>query len=468
MDGVQTPSLGVTAAIGNQEVDSPEAAEAAPVKISSELIDRLRIIFKPLDADTPDIEASNKSKLLLQLLKHCIIVGDKVLVFSQSIATLDFLENLVKQKYHYFRMDGRTKMSDRPAMIKEFNRSGGNYNIFLISTKAGGVGFNLPGANRVVIYDFSYNPTHEEQAIGRAYRLGQIKPVFVYRFISAGTFEENMHNTTVFKIQLAHRVVEKKNPRSLATRQKEWFRHAVKPDQQDLREYIGKDKILDRVISEMNEEGKSHICGLTTTETLQEESEEILTAEEEAEVKRMVEDELKRVEDPDAWRAEMARRQLVQARRQAAHLASTSAGVQAFHGNGMTRMAPFPTTANPSAIPPSTFQARQREVFNGPLNGLPLGLSLTAPPRNHTPSSPLLHRTQPQSVRTESSRQTPRASLGQTKDAAATNDMNGAYGTAGSEKEAANRGLGAPDSDSPSKAKSTLSSAFSWVSKLGQ
>jgi superfamily II DNA/RNA helicase len=450
---------------------SAEAAETIPIKVTTELIDKLRTIFGSVETNLQDVEHSNKSKLLLQLLKYCISVGDKVLVFSQSIATLDFLENLIKKRYLYFRMDGKTKMNDRPTMLKEFNKPAGGYKVFLISTKAGGVGFNLPGANRVVIYDFAFNPTHEEQAIGRAYRLGQTKAVFVYRFISGGTFEEKMHNTTVFKIQLAHRVVEKKNPKSQATRQKEWFRHAVKPDQEDLTDDIGKDKILDRVIKDMFDEGTSQICGLKTIETLQEESEEIWTAEEEAEVNRMVTDEQKRLEDPDAWRAEMAKRQL--AREQAferGHVAGLASAALAMQASA-SRMGP-PLPVSTYAMPPPTFQARERQAFSGP-NGLPFNLSPAAPARgpsdlSHHPSQPAGPETpkatpQPSPGRPETLKATPQPSPVQRKETATPDSSAPAKGTFSLGGTASNGGAKAPENGSPLKAKNGLAGAFSWV-----
>jgi len=83
--------------------------------------------------------------------------------------------------------------------------------------KAGGLGLNLQGANRVIIYDFSFNPSWDEQAVGRAYRLGQKRPVFVYRFRTGGTFEV-IYNKAVFKTQLFLRLMDKKNPMSHASK----------------------------------------------------------------------------------------------------------------------------------------------------------------------------------------------------------------------------------------------------------
>ncbi|KAL4980202.1 P-loop containing nucleoside triphosphate hydrolase protein [Aspergillus desertorum] len=82
--------------------------------------------------------------------------------------------------------------------------------VYLISTRAGGLGLNITGANRVIIFDFSFSPIWEEQAVGRAYRLGQQKPVFVYRFSAGGTFEEIIHEKATYKTQLGIHVVDKR------------------------------------------------------------------------------------------------------------------------------------------------------------------------------------------------------------------------------------------------------------------
>ncbi|TID19514.1 hypothetical protein E2P81_ATG06681 [Venturia nashicola] len=362
----------------SNDLANMDEAELAPVEIPSDLKDTLRKLFASVKNPLEYPGHSNKSALLLQLLKFCMKKGDKILVFSQSIPTLDFLGSLLfLNNIKFFRLDGKTKMKHRPEMIKSFNKAGSKYDVFLISTKAGGLGFNLPGANRVVIYDFSFNPTHEEQAIGRAYRLGQTKPVFVYRFISAGTFEENMNNNTVFKTQLAYRVVEKKNIKAKATRQNEWLRDPKRAKQDDLSEHRGKDGILDQVLD--TPAGQSSICGISTSEVLQQEHEEIWTPEDEAEVKQLVADEQRRFADPIGWLAESRQRQSVLDQVSEQRLVvDTAARARAAQGPVMGP----PKPKIPYVLPPSTFQERPRQTFGGVpnVNGLPSNLpSSTAP-----------------------------------------------------------------------------------------
>ncbi len=240
----------------------------------------------------------------MQILKKSKKAGDRVLVFSQSIPTLNYLEDLFKRANKKFiRLDGNTKMSERATYLKLFNK--GKFDVFLISTKAGGLGFNLQGANRVVIFDFNFNPQWEEQAIGRSYRIGQEKPVFVYRFIAGGTFEEKLFNQAVFKTQLAFKVVEKKNTKNFAQRRMDYLFKPKAVPQEDLVEHEGKDTVLDEILNELAAHGpeECYIRKIIAAETLQHPADEILTAEDQQEIQNMIADEQLKKENPDAWRA---------------------------------------------------------------------------------------------------------------------------------------------------------------------
>ena len=168
------------------------------------------VVFETLD----DNRLSYRTLIVCQIVQKTTELGEKTLIFSHSIPTLDFLEKMLQNDLGCLtmRIDGNTKMSTRQETTKAFNETSTEHQVFLISTKAGGLGLNLQGANRVILFDFNFNPMWEEQAIGRAYRLGQKQPVFVYRFRSGGTFEDVVNNKAVFKTQLFQRVVDKKNP----------------------------------------------------------------------------------------------------------------------------------------------------------------------------------------------------------------------------------------------------------------
>ncbi|KAK3069069.1 hypothetical protein LTS18_000433, partial [Coniosporium uncinatum] len=251
-----------------------------------------------LDSVDYSSQHSHKMQVFMTILKHAKRVGDRVLVFTHSIPTLDVLEETLRlTRYNYARLDGTTKMSNRQNMANSFNT--GDIEVFLISTRAGGQGFNLPGANRVIIFDFQFNPAWEEQAIGRAYRIGQEKPVFVYRLIVGGTFEPVIYNKAVFKTQLAYNVVEKKNTVSQAIKNKDFLFEPKEVEQQNLKEFIGKDRsILDKLLLGKQ---KDLIRALQTTETLQEEAKDDLTAEEQKEVDDMWALEQLKKKDPQEY-----------------------------------------------------------------------------------------------------------------------------------------------------------------------
>ncbi|EXM37105.1 hypothetical protein V3481_004774 [Fusarium oxysporum f. sp. vasinfectum] len=249
------------------------------------------------DLETPTL--SLKTELLTIILDEARQVKDKVLIFSQSLHTLDYIENMCRmQRRTVSRLDGSTPVPSRQRQTKDFNE--GSKEVFLISTTAGGVGLNIQGANRVVIFDVRYNPSDEQQAVGRAYRIGQQKPVFVYRFMVAGTFEDNLHNRQVFKMQLASRVVDKKNPISWSKRKGDVVSVIRHCPPSDLTPYLGKDRILDKLINH-RENGES-IRSIVTTDTFEEEDlGAALTEDEKKQVAQMIELNRLRETNPEEY-----------------------------------------------------------------------------------------------------------------------------------------------------------------------
>ncbi|GFZ17692.1 chromatin remodeling 8 [Actinidia rufa] len=135
-------------------------------------------------------ERSGKMKVVAQVLKVWREQGHRVLLFAQTQQMLDILENFLNADgYSYRRMDGMTPVKQRMPLIDEFNNSDDVF-IFILTTKVGGLGTNLTGANRVIIFDPDWNPSTDMQARERAWRIGQTKDVTVYRLITRGTIEE--------------------------------------------------------------------------------------------------------------------------------------------------------------------------------------------------------------------------------------------------------------------------------------
>lgn len=237
----------------DDEAEILDAAAKGPQVPISRIEKQLSIIKQMTNSIGSPIHAY-KTEILDQILVLAKEASDKTLVFSHSIKTLDYVQNRLRKKGEStLRIDGSVDTSERQSMTKDFNS--GSVMVGLISTRAGGQGLNLFGANRVVILDTSFNPIWEEQAIGRAYRIGQTKPVHVYRLTIGGTFEEALLNQSVFKQQLATRVVDKKNPMRYATRgAKQYLFQPKDLEQKDLASFIGKDPlVLDRLLNKYEE-----------------------------------------------------------------------------------------------------------------------------------------------------------------------------------------------------------------------
>ncbi|RKP19637.1 hypothetical protein ROZALSC1DRAFT_28781, partial [Rozella allomycis CSF55] len=162
----------------------------------------------PAEKNTTSEERSGKMKVLLSALEKWKENGNKVLIFSQTRMMLDIIEHAVKEKnYSYLRMDGSTNVNQRMPLVEKFNQDSQVF-CFLLTTKVGGLGINLTGADRVLIYDPDWNPSNDAQARERAWRLGQKKQVAIYRLIIAGTIEEKIYHRQIFKQFLTNKILK--------------------------------------------------------------------------------------------------------------------------------------------------------------------------------------------------------------------------------------------------------------------
>ncbi|CAH8592041.1 unnamed protein product [Schistosoma turkestanicum] len=147
------------------------------------------------------ISGSGKIQWLNDNLPKLISEGHRILIFSQFVIMLDILEEFLRiTNRRYVRMDGSTPVSERQTLIDRFNSS--SIEVFLLSTRAGGLGINLTGADTVIIHDIDFNPYNDRQAEDRCHRLGQKNPVHVIRLISEGTLEEGMLRIASEKLQM--------------------------------------------------------------------------------------------------------------------------------------------------------------------------------------------------------------------------------------------------------------------------
>ncbi|KAL0311159.1 UNVERIFIED_CONTAM: Switch 2 [Sesamum angustifolium] len=151
-----------------------------------------------------DVRHCGKMRALERLMHSWISIGDKILLFSYSVRMLDILEKFIIRKgYSFSRLDGSTPAGQRQSLVDDFNSSPSKQ-VFLISTRAGGLGLNLVSANRVVIFDPNWNPAQDLQAQDRSFRFGQKRHVTVFRLLAAGSLEELVYMRQVYKQQLSN------------------------------------------------------------------------------------------------------------------------------------------------------------------------------------------------------------------------------------------------------------------------
>lgn len=375
--------------VSRQDATPEDLNEDVQLDATGPLSDALRQVLQlfqqaNVQGSLSDPAQSYRTLAVKYILEKAVAVGDKTLIFSHSIPTLNYLEGMLKDmKCTFCRLDGSTTPSTRQAYTKEFNQKN-SFQVFLISMKAGGLGLNLQGANRVIIFDFSFNPTWEQQAIGRAYRLNQQRPVFVYRFQAGGTFEDVLFNTTVFKTQLFGRVVDKKKPLRHATKKGTHYLFPVKEvPQQNFGDSLRKDpKVLDAIIGRLD-----CIRSIVLTETFQKEDDEQLDDEEQKAAEEEYRDQLLKREDYPAWQAKQAALLSAAAQRPPTTAPAFSASTMSYPTPSSARRPPGLTTSihTPSG-PGYSFTASARSqpyhLPQPPFSRLDLNFT----PRNGMPS----------------------------------------------------------------------------------
>ena len=155
------------------------------------------------------IESAGKMRVLDKLLAKLRAKGSRVLIFCQMTRMLDILEDYCHlRRYSYCRLDGQTGGDVRAEMIDRFMKPDSDAFLFLLSTRAGGLGLNLQTADTVVLYDSDWNPQADIQAMDRAHRIGQRRNVTVYRFIHDKTVEEKVVERAFKKLFLDAVVIQ--------------------------------------------------------------------------------------------------------------------------------------------------------------------------------------------------------------------------------------------------------------------
>ncbi|KAI0144129.1 SWI/SNF family of DNA-dependent ATPase [Hypoxylon sp. NC0597] len=163
----------------------------------------------PYTLDEHLVYNSGKMALLDKLLRRLQKQGSRVLIFSQMSRVLDILEDYcVLRDYKYCRIDGTTQHENRIEAIDEYNKPDSDKFLFLLTTRAGGLGINLTSADIVILYDSDWNPQADLQAMDRAHRIGQKKQVVVYRFVTENAIEEKVLERAAQKLRLDQLVIQ--------------------------------------------------------------------------------------------------------------------------------------------------------------------------------------------------------------------------------------------------------------------
>ena len=183
------------------EADRPEGVDA---KVAAAALGCTRA---SADVHYGDWRLSGKMVVLRQILRMWSQRGDRALLFCQTKQMLDIVQgHVAREGFSYRRLDGSTPVGQRLVLIDEYN-SDDEIFLFLLTTRAGGLGINLTGANRVLLIDPDWNPANDLQARERAYRLGQTRQVSIYRLVTSGTLEEKVYQRQIFKTFLSSNVI---------------------------------------------------------------------------------------------------------------------------------------------------------------------------------------------------------------------------------------------------------------------
>jgi SNF2 family DNA or RNA helicase len=172
------------------------------------------------------VRDSAKLQVMCNLLSCFKRNGHRTLIFSQYAKMLDIIERVLKEKlcFRFLRIDGTiSSAKERQTRVDKFN-SDKRVDCFILTSTVGGIGLNLTGANRVIIFDPSWNPAIDNQSVDRAYRIGQKENVVVYRLVTCATIEEKIYRKQVFKGGLSKTAIDKENQ----------YRYFSQSDLQDL------------------------------------------------------------------------------------------------------------------------------------------------------------------------------------------------------------------------------------------
>ncbi|KAF9524663.1 SNF2-family ATP dependent chromatin remodeling factor snf21 [Crepidotus variabilis] len=188
------------------------------------------------------IRTSGKIELLSRILPKFFATGHRVLIFFQMTKVMDIMEDFLKYMgWKYLRLDGGTKTEERATFVQLFNAKESEYTVFILSTRAGGLGLNLQTADTVIIFDSDWNPHADLQAQDRAHRIGQTRAVLILRFITEKSVEEAMYQRARYKLDIDDKVIQagRFDNKSTVEEQEEFLRSILEADQDEDNEEAG-------------------------------------------------------------------------------------------------------------------------------------------------------------------------------------------------------------------------------------
>ncbi|KAF9113981.1 hypothetical protein BGX27_000374 [Mortierella sp. AM989] len=204
---------------------------------------------------------AGKFELLDRMLPKLYKTGHRVLIFFQMTAIMNIMEDFLHYRhYQYMRLDGSTKSDDRSALLKQFNAKESPYFVFLLSTRAGGLGLNLQTADTVIIFDSDWNPHQDLQAQDRAHRIGQTKEVRIFRLVTEKSVEEHILARAQYKLEIDGKVIQagKFDNKSTAEEQESFLRSLLESDnnkeENDIEEEEMNDEELNEIVARTEEE----------------------------------------------------------------------------------------------------------------------------------------------------------------------------------------------------------------------
>ncbi|CAL5337698.1 hypothetical protein CsSME_00020957 [Camellia sinensis var. sinensis] len=201
--------------------------------------------------------ASGKFELLDRLLPKLHRAGHRVLLFSQMTRLMDILEIYLQlHDFKYLRLDGSTKTEERGTLLKQFNAPDSPFFMFLLSTRAGGLGLNLQTADTVIIFDSDWNPQMDQQAEDRAHRIGQKKEVRVFVLVSVGSIEEVILERAKQKMGIDAKVIQAGlfNTTSTAKDRREMLEEIMRRGTSSLGTDVPSEREINRLAARSDEE----------------------------------------------------------------------------------------------------------------------------------------------------------------------------------------------------------------------